>query len=307
MRGAIRARRPMLVALASLAVIGSGGCRKAPAEPAPAVAVAASKPAMWEVRSPTARLVILGTMHELPPRLDWYPGRVERALIDADELWLEVTPDELESAPQLVARMAADEPVAPLDRRLPPALAEEARALAREAQLPAAAADRLESWALAIAVSNAAGADAGLSRDNGVEAKLARRAASLRKPMRGLETAQSQLEAFDRLPDSMQDSLLATTVRKADLAAGRSRALAAAWAAGEVDTLAALAAESLAETPELVGPLVDARNAAWAQRLDAHLRGRGRIMVAVGAGHLVGPDNLLDRLAARGHIVRRLP
>ena len=262
---------------------------------------------MWEVRSPSARLIILGTMHELPPTLAWYPGRVERALRGADELWLEVTPADLEGAPALVATSAVNEPVAPLNARLPAPLQARARALAAEAGIDARSLERLESWAVAIAVSNASGRDAGLSRDNGVEARLTRAAEQLRKPVRGLETAAHQLAAFDDLPPATQDRLLATTVRQAPTAAARSRELAAAWSAGDAAKLAKLAEQALAETPELIAPLVDARNALWTERLDARLRGRGTIFVAVGSGHLVGRGNVLERLAARGFDVARVP
>ena len=42
------------------------------------------------------------------------------------------------------------------------------------------------------------------------------------------------------------------------------------------------------------------RNENWAGQIEAMLKGSGVHFVAVGAGHIVGPDNLLDCLKLRG-------
>jgi uncharacterized protein YbaP (TraB family) len=48
------------------------------------------------------------------------------------------------------------------------------------------------------------------------------------------------------------------------------------------------------------------RNARWADWVAARMRTPGTVFVAVGAGHLAGPDSLLVRLAQRGMISRRV-
>src|SRR5215472_3301633 len=50
----------------------------------------AAQPAIWTVRSPTATLVLFGSIHLLPPGLDWRPPALDAALAKADELWFEV-------------------------------------------------------------------------------------------------------------------------------------------------------------------------------------------------------------------------
>jgi len=51
--------------------------------------------------------------------------------------------------------------------------------------------------------------------------------------------------------------------------------------------------------------LVD-RNTAWTLRLENLLSAKDRPLVAVGAGHLLGPDGLPAMLEKDGYIVRRL-
>jgi uncharacterized protein len=46
------------------------------------------------------------------------------------------------------------------------------------------------------------------------------------------------------------------------------------------------------------------RNAQWAAKLDARLKGRGRTVVVVGVGHLIGPGSVPDQLRALGYSVK---
>ncbi|HEY2480597.1 MAG TPA: TraB/GumN family protein, partial [Caulobacteraceae bacterium] len=52
--------------------------------------------------------------------------------------------------------------------------------------------------------------------------------------------------------------------------------------------------------PQLYQRLVVDRNRRWADRLAERMGSRGRIVVVVGIGHLVGPDGLPALLRARG-------
>ena len=56
-------------------------------------------------------------------------------------------------------------------------------------------------------------------------------------------------------------------------------------------------------SPALFRRLVSDRNARWTTELDARLKGKGRTVVVVGVGHLVGDDGLPSRLRALGYSV----
>jgi uncharacterized protein YbaP (TraB family) len=59
--------------------------------------------------------------------------------------------------------------------------------------------------------------------------------------------------------------------------------------------------------PELYQVLFKQRNDAFVEALAQHMRGTGVEFVAVGAGHLLGPDGLIAQLRARGFKVQRVP
>jgi len=57
-------------------------------------------------------------------------------------------------------------------------------------------------------------------------------------------------------------------------------------------------------SPQLFRRIVTDRNARWTTVLDQRLKGRGRTVVVVGMGHLIGPDGVPARLRALGYRVQ---
>jgi hypothetical protein len=55
--------------------------------------------------------------------------------------------------------------------------------------------------------------------------------------------------------------------------------------------------------PEAYGALITARNARWAQDIERLMAGEGKVFVAVGAAHLMGPDSLAKMLRDKGFTV----
>jgi uncharacterized protein len=274
-------------------------------ETAPEMPTGPARPPMWVVHDADTRLVFVGSIHQLPPALDWTGGRLATELSLADELILELAPDQSDGAAALYARMSGDERVGTVSLRF----RDRAGALldlVDDMGIDEPTADRTESWGLALAAGNALSRRQGMASDAGVEAELTRRFRQANRPISGLETAQQQLAMFDELSPADQDRLVIAALDGADQAPARTRQLLAAWAAGDVEALAIVADEAMADTPMLVEPVVRARNRAWAEQLTRRLQRPGDVMIAVGLGHLVGEGSLLDELRARGHRSMRL-
>lgn len=265
-----------------------------------------ARPALWVVEDADTRIVILGSVHQLPPELDWQGGALAAERDAARELILELAPAELAKAPELFAGLSTDAPVAPVARRFGAGPADRIVDLVGGAGMDEADADRTESWGLALTIGTILSADAGLSSANGVETRLTAAFAADDRPVTGLESAAEQLAVFDALPEAAQQAMVETALRHAPDARARTRALLGAWASGDEARLAATAESAMADTPFLIEPLVLARNRRWADALAARMARPGRILVAVGAGHLVGEGSLIAELRARGLTARRL-
>lgn len=290
------------LALPFAGVMLAAGCS---APPAPMV-TGPVHPAMWQVSDGDTRVILLGSVHLLPPDLDWQDDRIRRAINEADELLLELAPSEVDQVPALFAATSHDEPVPPLATRLGRANADRLIDQLQASGMAEDDAEATESWALTLLFGNIATADLGLSADNGVESVLTRAFAAAGKRVGGLETAHQQLTLFDDLPASAQDAMLASSLDRTSQSKDTIRATIRAWAAGDVASISRMASEDLARTPGLAEPLVHARNRRWADQLAARMARPGTILVAVGTGHLVGEDSLIALLQARGLTVQRL-
>lgn len=274
--------------------------------PAPLVTGPAHPP-MWLADDGDTRFILIGSVHQLPPELEWQDARVRAAIIKADELLLELDPADLQQVPMLFARAARDERVPSLTARIGGDLAESALDIAASAGLDEDEAQTLESWGLSMVLGRAISADAGLLSEAGVESTLTRAFHAANKPVRGLERAADQLALFDALSPATQDAMLARGLRERGQARANIRMLLSAWARGDTARLAIIASEDVAKTPGLAEPLVYARNRAWAAALTQRARRPGTVMVAVGTGHLVGEQSLPTLLRAAGFRVEMVP
>lgn len=264
-------------------------------------------PPIWDVRDGDTRLILIGSVHRLPASLNWSNGKVGDAIAVADETWLELSPESMAGAASLFERMSRDELVPPLNRRLTASESATIRQLSIAGGMPSASLNMTESWALAIAAGRGALAGSDFVSSNGVEAAVTAAARARGRPIIGLENAADQFNAFDQLSPEVQDRLLAATAHRADTAQVDAQRLVTLWAGGDEAALARFAADGLADTPELVEPLVHARNRRWANLLLWRMQRPGTILVAVGTGHLVGDQSLIQILRQHGLSVRRLP
>ena len=111
------------------------------------------------------------------------------------------------------------------------------------------------------------------------------------------------------MPEAMQLAQLGETLAQNDEIAAKLAPMLAAWSAGDVERLAALLNEDEDDSP---GPgaaplLFTERNANWARWIEARMARPGTVFIAVGAGHLAGPDSVQAALAAHGLRATRVP
>lgn len=275
------------------------GCTSAPDRTA--------TPAVWVVRDADTTLYITGTVHLLPDGLDWRMGPIRTAMEQASELVTELDPDELERAPATAQAFLYGARTVPLASRFPAELTSDFADMARDLpSLPNMA--RLDDWAVALLLAQRVAAEAGLDADNGMDGGLIAWFGDAGRPRSGLETAADQFGQFDAIPAQEQRRALVEMMRNIANGTADDRMMATvdAWARGDIDALAAIITREAAKGPETYRLLLTVRNARWADQLDARMDRPGVVLVAVGAGHLAGPDSLLAQLAARGWTATRL-
>lgn len=267
---------------------------------------ARAQPPVWVVSDKDSQVVLFGSVHVLPKGLDWQPPALKAALAKADDLWFELPIDPATEAEtgRLAAQLGVLPPDQSLFKLLPP---EQSARLARVGQawgVDAVLLDRLQPWLAEIALAGAAYRKAGAGGDDGVE-KIIAAAAPPHAALRAFETPQQQLSILSGASQAEQLASLAETLKEMEEDPDEFTTLVKAWMAGD---LAALDREALAPlksaAPGLFKRLVTDRNDRWTKALEQRLKGKGRTVVVVGVGHLIGEGGLPARLRALGYSVK---
>jgi uncharacterized protein YbaP (TraB family) len=260
-----------------------------------------ARPALYRLQDTDTTIWLLGTVHMLPARVHWETPAIADAERRADTLVTELPAIDPEVARETFARIGKGNGLPPILDRVPQALRPKLQMLADRTHLSLEDLSAMKSWAAALTLTAAtAGADSDARAANGVDAVIGQRLAG--KPRIGLETLAGQLGLFDALTEADQRRLLADAVN----GDGNYRATLDAWAKGDDARIAALVARPMADAPVIEAMLLTRRNARWAAWIGARMATPGRVLVAVGAGHLAGPKSVIARLRAAGWQVARV-
>jgi hypothetical protein len=297
-----RLHRAALAAFASAAVFA-------------AAAPAAADPTVWVARSHGSTVYLMGTVHLLPPDVKWRTPAVERALKDSSEVWLEMvlpvgpgSAEEMKRTQQLIATTGMAPAGQTLSSKLTPDQWTRLQAVVAPGHVPPAALDRMRPWLASVVAAQTIAQSAGWSSDNGADVVLDREALAQGKTLKGFETAEGQIQLFGAMPEDAQLGLLLTSLDDAG-EAGKAKlaVIARNWAAGD-DAAAEqyLVKELRDKSPELYARMVAARNRAWVPQIEDMLKTPGVRMIAVGEGHLLGPDGVPALLKADGVRIERV-
>lgn len=277
---------------------------------APAAAQTASPGLpMWVIRDADSTIYVAGTVHGLPPGLAWRSAKLDAALMEATDVWFEVsevvggltiTPElMLSRGPALSSRLNAEERT-----RL-------AQVAAQLKVTPAvvAALERMTPGAATLVLVGYMAAASGLSAEDGIDTLLGQAAKAQGDRIHGLESVDDQLRVFitgteDEQLAAFRQYLFAP--EEPSDSAEFIEAVEAYVTRGDTETLADAFgqwAQAVSDQPQgqaAMDRLLLERNARWAPQIEEILAGEGVSFIAVGAGHLVGPDNLFELLRQRG-------
>ena len=260
-----------------------------------------AEPALWVIKDKDSTIYLFGTIHVLKPTTQWRSPKINKAFTDADDVVTEIVePDDKAATQALMLKYGVDRET-PLSAKLKPETYAKLQTAARGMGFPPNGMDPMRPWMAAITVSLTPLLQAGYDPESGVEKKLTALARAAGKPIAGFETLEQQLRFFADMTPDQEAQLLESTLDEIDEGPAKIEALVTAWAAGDQAALKAqMIDEMQRDYPEIYKLLLVDRNHDWAQQLKTKLSGSGVSFVAVGAGHLVGPDSVQAQLKALG-------
>lgn len=269
------------------------------------VAEVKAKPALWRVSDPDTTIYLFGTVHALPPGVQWLNGHVAQAFGASGELVTEI----VESSPEEMQALVVRSAMLPAGKSLRDMLAGKDRsafeAALRANGLPIEAFDRFEPWYAAVALATLPLIRDGYASANGVETQLTARASANGQVHGALETADYQLGLFDALPLETQITYLREVIAGMPDIRRQLDDIVVAWRKGDANGLARLMNEDESD-PQLMEVLLVNRNRNWASWIRQRLARPGVVFLAVGAGHLAGKGSVQDQLKTLGLRARRV-
>lgn len=302
----IRRLATLFAALLSCLSVQTSAQQRPPApQPAARETTEIARPALWKVADEDTTIWLFGTIHALPPGVQWFDGQVARAFDGSQELVTEIVESEPAQMQALVARHA----MLPQGQALRTLLPEGERKAYEQALaglgVPPQAFDPFEPWYAAVALATLPIARQGFASEHGVEGQLDDRAKARKLPHGALETAEFQLALFDSLPQDTQVRYLSDVVETLPTLAGDLAKMLDAWKRGDAERLAELMNEG-EDDPALMKALLTDRNRNWAGWIAERMKRPGTVFVAVGAGHLAGPGSVQQQLAEKGVATTRV-
>ena len=240
----------------------------APAVPAPAH----HGPALWKVADEDTTIYLFGTIHILPPDIEWFDGPIAAAFNGSDEFVTEVDLAAMAGAPPAMIKRAT----LPEGQTLRSLMSEEDRAEYEAAltrlKLPAAPLDRFKPWFAAMNLRVMILLRNGYRADSGADMFLHRKASAKRQA--ALETVDFQINMLDTTPMEQQLAYLDDIVGWVPQVLEWNRKLVALWLAGDAEGLAAWI-NTAYTNPDYYDRILTNRNANWAAWIDERLHHPG--------------------------------
>jgi len=265
-------------------------------------------PAIWVAKDYDSTVYLFGTVHLLPSDLSWQKDDMRAAFAEAGTVFFEIDTgrDAQIEALVLTTSLGMRQDGLRLSDSLDSYQLKLLEAAAHNGKLSLARLDGMKPWLASEFLTVEAANQAGLSPELSADDALKSRAAREQKNIRYFETIEDQIKAVAEQPDFVQMTLLTETLEGFNTLGGDLQQIADAWSVGRTDFLTREVVMAMKrKSPDLYKSLMTERNARWATQLTRFMEDSGTAFVAVGTGHLLGENSLIEQLREQGYSVSR--
>ena len=279
------------------------------------------RPAMWRLSDADTSITIFGTFHILPEGFRWRTPLFDTIVAGVDEVVFESRSDEMEEEGakseasaedvRFMALMMRYRPSQPLSQRISERNRPKLTRMLQLAGIEAGEVEYAPPLITMFAIADASAEAEGSLRDFGVETVIEAEFKASGRPISAIEDPIAVLENLLALDE---DKVVAMLDEGFDEWDGCALAEPGAtdweaehgWAQGKLDDSSI---KEMMEDPFFKAfyqvLLVD-RNRAWTQWLAKRMEQPGNLLLAVGAGHMEGPDSVILMLEKQGFKVERI-
>lgn len=279
------------------------------AAPAPdsgtVIAPIQAHPALWTVHGPAATAYLFGSVHILPPNVEWRTPRIDAAIAASDIFVFEAPTDE--SGVSAISDFIEAHGTLPAGTSLPSlldagTLADYRKALALT-HVPPQTVDHFRPWLAGLVLEMAFIRSEHYAPESGVDRQVYAQANAQGKSVRYFETANQQMQMLMPENPKLEVQEFDVTLKGFQSEANVLGPLIDAWSHADESEVAKLMNADLQSIPGARKTLLDDRNQAWAGQMKDMLKEPHTFFITVGAGHLAGPSGLPVLLRQAGYQV----
>lgn len=272
--------------------------------------ITGDRPAMWHLSDSDTNIYLFGTFHILQADTQWQSKRFDAAMLASTTTYLEADTTSSEAVAE-VQQAVQRYGVNPVGVTLSSILGEErAEKLASAAQtfgIPMAHLEPLRPWLASLSITVVAMQQLGLDPEAGADKKIEVLAASQGDQIRYLESGSSQIKVLASLDDVEDFASFDEGIEQLANFDEEVSAMLTAWQSGDEHELEKQIIDTIKDvSPKAHNAVFVNRNANWTAQIEALMAGKGSYFIAVGAGHLVGEDSVVDMLQEEGFSVNRV-
>jgi uncharacterized protein YbaP (TraB family) len=265
------------------------------------------KSCLWTVDTQSNRIYLLGSLHLLKP--DDYPlsASINRAYKESQLLFFETDmeamqqPAMLVKIQQLALYPEEENLLQNLDGRTRKALEKKMADLG----LPLELYIRFKPWLVATDLAVQELKKLGFNPMYGIDVHFFYKAKADGKEIGFLEPAEFQINLLGNMVEQDQNDFLSQTLKDLEVVNELAGDLVRSWKDGDADRLHELLSKSFGDYPHLHDRLLIQRNKNWIKEIEAAMQLNKNVLFVVGAGHLVGPESVVDLLKKKGYQVKQ--
>ena len=164
---------------------------------------------------------------------------------------------------------------------------------------------RFKPWFLALTLASLELQRLGFNPNYGLDVHFFNKATADAKEIGFLEPAEFQLNLLGKMVKRDQIAFLNQTLKDLEVVNELAADLVKFWKSGNANKLHELLFRSFKDYPAIHDRLLIQRNKKWVEEIEVLMRENKNILFVVGAGHLVGPQSVVDLLNKKGYEVKQ--
>lgn len=171
--------------------------------------------------------------------------------------------------------------------------------------LPLAQFARFKPWLISLTLATLELQRLGFNPHYGLDVHFFNKASTDAKEIGFLESAEFQLNLLGNMVKKDQIAFLNQTLKELELVNELAADLVKFWRTGNASGLHGLLYRSFKDYPDIHDRLLIQRNKKWVEKIEVLMQENKNVLFVVGAGHLVGPESVVDLLRKKGYRVKQ--